>query len=197
MLNHIIQEDCKSVAGELGKDIYKLEGANILITGAFGMLASYLVYLLMYANENIFKKPAQLYLVTRSKKKKFGSNKNLHYLSLDITKEKPSVTNMHYIIHAASKAAPKLYEENMIDTLNSNILGLYNLLAICNKNTRSFLFFSSAEIYGSVGKAVDEGYIGTVDHLSPRSCYVEAKKVCETICMNYFREKNIPVKIVR
>lgn len=199
MFHSIIKQDVTDIVDEIGSDLHKLEGMNILITGASGMLASYIVYLLLYANEKLFKKPAHLYLISRSKKEKFGRNKYIHYLTLDIAKAKPDVTNVHYIIHAASKAAPKLYEKNMIDTLNTNILGLYNVLALCSASTKSVLFFSSAEIYGSPSdnKAITEEYLGTIDHLNQRSCYVEAKKVCETICLNYFREKNIPVKIAR
>lgn len=197
MFHHIIQEDCLDISNELDSDFYELEGMNLLITGANGMLASYIIYALLWANDNIFKKPTQLYLVTRSTKEKFGNSKNIHYINLDISKEKPSVKNIHYIIHAASKAAPKIYENNKIDTLNTNILGLYNLLDICDTHIKSILVFSSAEIYGSVEKAVSEEYIGAVNHINSRSCYVEAKKVCETICMNYFWEKNIPAKIAR
>src|SRR3989344_2856452 len=117
----------------------------------------------------------------------------------DISKKSPKIKNIHYVIHAASKAAPKLYIDNMIDTLNTNILGLYNILKICDKNLKSMLFFSAGEIYGTTDgiDPVDEKYIGPTDHLNKRSCYVEAKRACETICMNYFWEQNLPVKIVR
>lgn len=197
MFHKIIEEDIQDIILHTSTDLLELEGARILITGGSGMIASYIVYTLLYANEIFFKQPVQIFITIRNKNKKFGRLPNLHYIINDISIKKPSVKNIDYIIHAASKASPKLYGENIIDTLNTNILGLYNLLAICNKNTKSLLYFSSAEIYGSVEKEVSEGYIGTVDHISPRSCYVEAKKVCETICINYFRERNIPVKIAR
>lgn len=197
-MHPIIEEDIKNVIPEIKNNIHRLEGRNILITGASGMLASYLVYTLIYLNAHIFKKPAQLYLVIR-KNQKFGKNKNIHYVKVDISKKSPKIKNIHYVIHAASKAAPKLYTDNMVDTLNTNILGLYNILKICDKNLKSMLFFSAGEIYGTTdGKeAVDEKYIGLTDHLNKRSCYVEAKRASETICMNYFWERNLPVKIVR
>jgi|SRR3989344_468004 len=197
-MHPIIEEDIKSIVSEIRKDIFQLEGKNILITGASGMLPSYLVHTVIYLNAHLFKKPAQLYLVIRNNLK-FGKNKNIHYVKMDISKKSPKIKNIHYVIHAASKAAPKLYRDNKIDTLNTNILGLYNLLSICNKNLKSFLFFSSGEIYGNPSENinVDENYKGITDHLNERSCYVEGKKAAETICMNYFWEKNLPVKIVR
>lgn len=197
-MHSIIEEDIKNIISEIKNSIHELEGKNILITGASGMLSSYLVYTFIYLNTHVFKKPAELYLVIRNNKK-FGKDKNIHHINIDISKKSPKIKNIHYVIHAASKAAPKLYTDNKIDTLNTNILGLYNVLKICDKSLKSMLFFSSGEIYGdTTGEdPVDEKYIGLTDHLNKRSCYVEAKRACETICMNYFWEQNLPVKMVR
>ncbi len=185
MRSDIIQEDLQNIIRELGKEIYKLEGKNILITGASGMLAGYLARTIIFANEKLFQKKAQLYLVLRRKIRPFGNDHNIHYIYRDIGKSLPKLTNIDYIIHAASPAAPKIYTKDQINTLNANILGLYNLLSIVDKKTQSFLYFSSAEIYGNI------------DHLNERSSYVQAKKICETICMNYYWEAKLPVKIVR
>ena len=197
--NIIIDRDLQAIIRELGDSILPLEGKNILITGASGMLARYLVLTILYANKHLFKKPAQLYLVIRSVKEPFGKDKNIHYLYHDISKPLPKIKNIHYIVHAASKAAPKNYMDNMVDTLNTNILGIYNVLDLVNKNTKSILYFSSAEIYGSVSSEnlVTEQYLGTVDHLNNRACYVEGKRAAETICMTYFYEKKYPIKIAR
>lgn len=195
----VINGDLKEIIKETGPELFQLEGKKVLITGASGMLAGYLVRALIHANEFLFKTPAQLYLVMRKKTFPFGQSKFLHYLFLDISQTSPKIKDIDYIIHAASKAAPKIYMNQAIDTINTNILGLYNLLKICNEKTKSFLFFSSAEIYGQPkdNQPIDEQTIGMIDHLNKRSCYIEAKKVCETICMNYFWEKKLPVKIVR
>ncbi len=199
MFHSVIEKDIKEIISVIRTDLRLLEGKNILITGASGMLASYLVYTLIYANEHIFKKEVQLYLVIRKKTTPFGSKKYIHYLHKDIAKDKLGVKNLHYIIHAASRAAPKIYTRNRLDTLNTNILGLYNVLSLVDKNTRSILFFSSGEVYGEPKTAtpIAENYRGTTDHLNQRSCYVEGKRISETICMNYFWEKNYPIKIAR
>lgn len=199
MFHPVIEKDIKEIISVIRADLQRLEGKNILITGASGMLASYLVYTLIYANEYIFKKRAQLYLVIRKKTSPFGSKKYIHYLHKDIAKDKLRVTNLHYVVHAASKAAPKIYTRNMLDTLNTNILGLYTVLSLVDKNTRSILYFSSGEVYGEpkTGTPIGENYLCSTDHLNQRSCYVEGKRICETICMNYFWEKNYPIKVAR
>lgn len=196
-MTKIVAEDITDSALLLRDDLSQLEGKNIVITGASGMIGSYLTFILVHANEHFLKKSAHIYVVTRNKHKKFGEQKYIHYVYADITK-KLSLPPMDYLIHAASKAAPKLYTDNMIDTLNTNILGMYSLLQLCNQKTKSFLYLSSSEIYGYASdNAVDETFIGTIDHTNRRSCYVEAKRVCETIALNYFWEKKIPVKIAR
>lgn len=198
-MHPIIQQDIEDILRSIEPSIQTLENKNILITGASGMLASYIVYTVLYANEHIFKKPAQLYLVVRKRNEYYGKNKHIHYLHLDIAKTSPVKKHYHFIIHSASKAAPKLYMNNMIDTMNTNILGLYNLLKCCDKYLESMLYVSSAEIYGTpeTNKPIDEKYIGKIDHLNERSCYVEGKRAGEMICINYYREQNLPIKIAR
>lgn len=197
MQSQIIEEDIKEICVFANKTLNKLEGKNILISGATSMLGSYLVYTLLYANRSLFSHPVKLSLITR-KKKPFGDDSNIHYVMSDLAREPLNIESPDYIIHAASPAAPKLYMKQMIDTMNINILGLYNVLSLVKKNTKGILFFSSGEIYGDTGKKmIDETYQGTTDHLNSRSCYVEAKKAGETICMNYYWEKKLPIKIAR
>ncbi|MCK7495022.1 MAG: NAD-dependent epimerase/dehydratase family protein [Comamonadaceae bacterium] len=65
---------------------------------------------------------------------------------------------------------------------------------------RNFLFFSSGEIYGEVARddvPTPETYTGLVDHLSPRACYVEAKRFAETLCRFYHSQYGIPVTMIR
>lgn len=198
-LHPIVLEDAKEIVSKTADELRILENKNILITGGAGMLGRHIVYAILYANEHILKHPVRLYLVSRQPGKFFGENKNINYINIDIAKTIPQVNQIHYIIHAASLSAPKIYTQYKLDTLAINILGLYNLIRLCKKSTKSFLFFSSAEIYGSpkFSKPVDEKYIGTFDHLNERSSYVEGKRAAETICLNYFFEKKYPMKIAR
>jgi len=199
-MHTIIKQDVGDILRIMGNEIYKLEGKNILVTGAAGMLPSYLVYTIIEANKTIFKKPCNLYLILRKKTRKFGNEKHIHYKYCDVAKSKPIFKeDFHFIIHAASKAAPKLYVMNMLDTLNTNIKGLYYVLDLVTAKTESMLYFSSGEVYGEPEniKSITENYIGRVDHLNKRSCYIEGKRACETILMNYFWEKQYPIKIAR
>jgi nucleoside-diphosphate-sugar epimerase len=77
---------------------------------------------------------------------------------------------------------------------------LYNLLALPLEGLESFLYYSTAEMYGNPSPEnipTKENYIYPTNHLSERSCYVESKKFGETLCMNYFYENSLPVKMIR
>ncbi|PJE61891.1 hypothetical protein COU87_02180 [Candidatus Roizmanbacteria bacterium CG10_big_fil_rev_8_21_14_0_10_39_12] len=198
-LHPVIQKDIEEICKTLGSKLSQFEGMDILITGAGGMLARYLVYTLLYANDFLFTKKCKLHLVVRNSKILFGKRQDIEYIYVDIAEETLPSIDADYIIHAASKAAPKIYTKHMLDTLNTNIKGLYTVLDSVSKNTKSILYFSSGEIYGNPPKdtRLTEEYLGITDHLNERSCYVEGKKAGETICMNYFREKKFPIKIAR
>jgi nucleoside-diphosphate-sugar epimerase len=77
-------------------------------------------------------------------------------------------------------------------------LGTYNLLKVAVKNkVKSFLFFSSGEIYGNSNKKLKEDKIYPSNNLDLRASYSESKKMGETLCYSYFKQKKIPIKIIR
>lgn len=198
--NNIIEEDIKEIIDNIRTESKKLSGASILVTGANGMLAKYMVRTLIELNKTILNSSMTLYLLSRKDRSlTYGKSKNIKYLIQDVSEPLPKIKNLTYIIHAASKAAPKIYLENKIDTLRSNILGLFNILNLVTKNTKGILFFSSGEIYGLINsvKKINENNICFTDHLGDRSSYAEAKKIGETVCMNYYRENKYPINIVR
>lgn len=200
LTNQIVKEDIKEIINSLQQESKKLIGSNILVTGANGMLAKYIVLTLIELNEKILKNSLTIYLLSRTDCFSiFGSNKNIKYLIQDVSEPLPRIKKLNYIIHAASKAAPKNYLANKIDTLRANILGLFNVLDLVCEETKGILYFSSGEIYGEINsnKKIKEDQISITDHLGERSSYVESKKICESICINYYKEKKYPINIVR
>ena len=110
--------------------------------------------------------------------------------------------DFHYIIHAASIASPIFYRQYPIETIRVNSLGTDRLLdfAFKSKDFRSFLFFSSSEIYGDPDPSyipTSETYNGNVSCIGPRACYDESKRIGETLCYSYYKKYHLPVKIVR
>lgn len=198
--NKIIREDVDEIVSVIKGDCKKLRNSRILVTGASGMLAKYIVFTLIELNKSILNNSLTIYLLSRHKCSSiYGSSKNIKYVIQDVSDPLPHIKKLDYIIHAASKAAPKIYLANKIDTLKTNILGLFNILNLATKDTKGILYFSSGEVYGLINSPdkIKENKICFTDHLSDRSSYAEAKKTGETICINYYNEKKYPINIVR
>lgn len=203
----IIEEDIKNIVKLIGKDSFKLEGKIVLISGGAGFLGSYFILTFDYLNKSVLKKPCKVISIDNyitGKKREALDNvdwKNVKFIKGDVTKKINLKGNIDFIIHAAGLASPVYYHKYPIETIESAIFGAKNLLEIAkNKNIKSFLYFSSSEIYGDPDPKhvpTKEDYTGNVSPIGPRACYDESKRVGETLCMVYYNKYNTPTKIVR
>ena len=206
MNNPFIEEDLKFIAdSNLPWD--KLEGKNILITGANGLVPAYLVETILYLNENHFKNKAKIFALVRNKEKAlnrfmcYNDRCDLVFIVQDVTQPININDEIHFIIHAASQASPKYFATDPVGTINANVIGTYNLLEYAKQiKVESFLFFSSGEVYGNVEKnemRINENMYGFLDPTNVRSCYAEGKRAGEAMCVSYHKQFGIPIKIVR
>jgi len=207
MNEKIIINDCHEILREYKKDLIKLSNKNFLITGGGGFLLSYFCDLIYEFNKNSINK-INLYIIDNffhgkpNRFQKMNKKNRIFFMKRDILKLKKTHIKFNYIIHGASIASPIFYKKFPIETIKSNVLGLVNLLEenINNKNLKSFLFMSTSEVYGSPPNSkipTREDYNGNVSFTGPRACYDESKRLGETIAINYFKKKKIPIKVVR
>jgi nucleoside-diphosphate-sugar epimerase len=180
--------------------------STILITGANGFLPAYLVYFFQYLNyTNPNYKIKVIGLVRNEQKAKIcfeNIDNNFFKLHVQDVSLPISINDkVDFIIHAASQASPKYYGTDPVGTLNANVLGTINLLEFAKKNPiKSFLYFSSGEVYGQLSEdqiPINENSYGYLDPTNVRSCYAESKRMGENICISYKHQYNIPAKIVR
>jgi len=72
------------------------------------------------------------------------------------------------------------------------------MLGLAKKNNAKILQASTSEVYGDPEiHPQTEKYNGNVNPLGYRSCYDEGKRCSETLFMDYYREHNLKIKIVR
>ena len=204
-LHPIIIEDIDYITSQ-DLDWSKFKNKTILISGANGFLATYLVYTFLTLNSK-YGIGCHVVGISRNKEKaenKFSAlltNGDLELVIADVSLEIKVHQKIDFIIHTASQASPKYYGIDPVGTLNANVLGTNNLLNIAKENqVESFLFFSSSEVYGTITddkiptKETDYGFL---DCTNVRSCYAESKRLGETMCVSWKQQFNVPIKIVR
>lgn len=206
-LNKIIEEDVRDIYLEIGGALKTIEGSSFLISGGGGFLGSYFMDLLKFCNDNIFLEPVTIICVDNfvtgvpERVKHLIDNDSFIMLNADISKPLEISHDVDYIIHAASIASPTFYRKHPIETLETNVLGLKYLIEMgMKKKMKSFLSLSSSEIYGdpdAVHIPTKEDYNGNVSCTGPRACYDESKRLGETMCINYYKEYGLPIKVAR
>lgn len=203
--SRVIEEDMEDIHAR-GLDWQRLRGKTVLLTGATGMLASYVAFFLIYLNER-HAMGMRLLLHVRSKKKartRFGDYAEKSYVELvqhDLREPWQLGEGVYFIIHAASLASPAYYKTTPVEVAEPNVLGTYHLLRLAKeKGAESFLFFSSGDVYGKLQEGageIHEADVGAADPLDLLSCYGGSKRMGETWCRLFFVEYGVSAKIAR
>lgn len=179
---------------------------SILITGATGLIGSFMADLLLYANK---EKQAgiEVYLLARNEKQireRFASSLNqekLHVIIQDVVKPLTLSVPIDYIVHAAGDGFPSAFREHPVETMTPALFGTYQLLQYARENkTKRFLYISSGEVYGKMPenkKAFTEKDCGYLDSMEIRSCYPMAKRCGETLCVSFGEQYHLSVAVAR
>jgi UDP-glucuronate decarboxylase len=110
----------------------------------------------------------------------------------------PLLVEVDQVYHLASPASPVHYQSNGIKTLKTNFLGTYNLLGVAKRVGARFLLASTSEVYGDPEvHPQPESYWGNCNPIGERSMYDEGKRVAEALTMQYHRQNDVRVRIVR
>lgn len=199
------------VADDVARILYEdlpwdeLNGSTVLISGASGFLPSYLVEAL--AGLNARGATIRVVGLVRNMEKaqaRLGhlSGRGLELMQQDIAQPlRMDLPRADYIIHAASQASPRFYGTDPVGTLEANSTGTQQLLRHAHHSgSRSFLFFSSGEVYGvpaDDSRRLTEVDFGYLDPATVRACYAESKRLGETMCVSWHHQFGVPARIVR
>lgn len=201
-MHKIIYEDCIQIINN--NDVEKLRGKNFFITGASGMIGSYVANVLKVLNDD-YDMNIKIILNVRDEKKlnnELINDKNVKVIKQDVSSPFNISEPIDYIVHAASPASPKIMKDYPFETNVANTVGTYNTLVLAKeKQVSGYLFISSREIYGEpIGVDdvfTEDGLLGQVNNLIPRNGYAEGKKAAENMCASMHEEYGINTKIIR
>jgi UDP-glucuronate decarboxylase len=106
--------------------------------------------------------------------------------------------NSDWIMNFACPASPIHYQHDPVKTIETNFLGMNNMLQLARKTGARVLQASTSEVYGDpvISPQIEE-YWGNVNPIGIRSCYDEGKRAAETLCYDYRREHRLDVRVIR
>ena len=126
------------------------------------------------------------------------NNQNFKFINHDIIEPLNIEEKIDEIYNLACPASPPHYQKDPIFTLQTNFMGMCNMLDLAKKNNCKILQASTSEVYGDpLQHPQKETYWGHVNCVGIRSCYDEGKRCAETLCFNYINEYKVDVKVIR
>ncbi len=168
---------------------------RILVTGGAGFLGSYLCEALLERDEDILCID-NFFSGSKDNIRHLFAHPYFELIRHDIIH--PILVEVDRIYHLACPASPIHYQYNAIKTIKTNVMGTINMLGLAKRTKARIMLASTSEIYGSPEvHPQPEDYWGNVNPIGLRSCYDEGKRVAETLMMDYHRQNNVDIKIVR
>ncbi|WP_298014031.1 NAD(P)-dependent oxidoreductase [uncultured Megasphaera sp.] len=204
--NKVFKEDLENIIQTPCINWKTLQGKTVLVTGGTGLIGSTLINSLLYANQELSLGLQVLALIRNQKKaeqlffQQLQADCPLSFIYGTVENLPDIEGPVDYIIHGASPTASAFFVDHPVETIEMNVFGTTNLLHLANKKKISgFIYLSSMEVYGSPlsDQLIDETQGTTLDTMSIRSCYPEAKRLCESLCASYAKEYGIPTFILR
>lgn len=197
-----VQEDLKQLL-EQNIPWHLLRDKTVLITGATGMLASYVGFTLLYLNEQLGLNIKPIFLARSEQKLKqvYGDAlANTYILVQDVCEPIKHDVAVDYIFHAAGAASPYYIINDPVGIINANVQGTQQVLELARNNqTKNIVFASTREVYGHVADktSITETDMGILDPLNPRNCYPESKRLAEALLTAYHTQYGINFNSMR
>jgi UDP-glucuronate decarboxylase len=168
---------------------------RILITGGAGFIGSHLCEALLERGDEVLCLD-NFFTGSKDNIKHLLDNYRFELIRHDVVS--PIFLEVDQIYNLACPASPVHYQYNPVKTVKTNVMGALNMLGLAKRVKARILQASTSEIYGNpTVHPQPETYWGNVNCVGLRSCYDEGKRVAETLMMDYHRQNQVDVRIVR
>lgn len=201
-LTHTLKSDFTYITQAI-PDLGMLANKQILISGANGFIASYLIHFLLFLNDQ-HNAQIKIVAVLRDKNKldkTIATALSVRLIEQDICQPIATDIAVDIILHTASYACPSLFQQDPVGTALPNTIGTNVLLEYAHRNkVEQFIFFSTTGVYGhnpADRYPLSETDFGALDCADLSACYLESKRMGENLCVSYHKQYGVPIKIVR
>ena len=168
---------------------------KVLVTGGAGFVGSFLCDRLIDEGHEVIAID-NFFTGSKTNLRQLESNPNFELIRHDIVE--PVLLEVDWIFNLACPASPVHYQYNPIKTAKTNVMGALNMLGLAKRLNARILQASTSEVYGDPQvHPQPESYFGNVNPVGLRSCYDEGKRLVETLMMDYHRQSQVDVKIIR
>lgn len=170
---------------------------TVLITGGGGFIGSHLTDRLLDEGKKVIAVD-NFCSSNKSNVEHLEDNENFKLIQKDILTHLNIEEDIDYVLHFASRASPKDYQENPIHTLRTNTEGTLKMLELADRHEAKFMYASTSEVYGDPEQHPQtEDYWGNVNPNGPRACYDEGKRCGEATIASYAKKNNLDYRIIR
>ena len=172
---------------------------KIIVTGGLGFIGSNLIGLLLKKNYSVINIDKVSYSSSFYNVKEFKNSKNYKFIKCDIKDKELKKIILKYKPNIIFNLAAETHVDRSIDNpknfIDSNILGVYNLLEcfrdFSKKNRAKLIHISTDEVYGDVLKGrTSENY-----PYNPSSPYAASKAASDHLVSSYVKTYKIPAII--
>jgi UDP-glucuronate decarboxylase len=168
---------------------------RILVTGGAGFIGSHLCERLLNEGNEVICMD-NYFTGSKANILHLLDNPFFELVRHDVTE--PYFAEVDEIYNLACPASPPHYQHNPIKTIKTSVMGAINMLGLAKRVNAKILQASTSEVYGDPEiHPQPESYWGNVNPIGPRSCYDEGKRCAESLFINYHKQNNVRIKIIR
>jgi UDP-glucose 4-epimerase len=174
---------------------------RVLITGGAGFVGSHLAEVLLERGDEVFVLD-DLSTGSIENISHLKGNPRFHY-TIDTVANEPVLAELidrcDTVVHLAAAVGVKLIVEAPVRTIETNVHGTEVVLKIANKKKKLVLIASTSEVYGksTVVPFKEDADLVLGPTLKHRWAYACSKMIDEFLALAYWKERKLPVIIVR